>query len=427
MQSRRLLSRILSTVLLFVIVAAVIWLVVTNGYIELFPALLLGLVVFFGTSLMVVQYGLSREMDLLNKHYTGIFEFEGDINRRLQSLEGENSTRLASQASEMGEHLARLANTQQATAERLSALERISGQTQESSSFETEPSQADSTKGTQKKKAPISRINIKKAIAGDDLSLHLQPVVALPQRQPAHYEALMRLQMQNGEFLDAGQFLKIAQKGGLMPTIDKKVVFSAVRMLRTLEVLKKRAGLFCNISSETLGDAKIFREISNILQANIALNHSLVFEISQRQYRHLNVREKDRLAKLADMGFVLSLDQVLDLRLDAKELFKAGFRYVKVPAGILLHASLDDNAPAAPSELASFLLENKISLIASEAERESEVMNLIDFGVQLSQGLIFAPPRPVKAELLLPTTQSANSSATNAPMEKSTSQISATA
>ena len=264
----------------------------------------------------------------------------------------------------------------------------------------------------------LSRVNLKDALSNDGLSLHLQPVVELPTRQPVHYEAFMRLQMKNGDFLDAGQFMKVAEKGGMMPAIDKKVVFSAVRMLRTLAVLKKRAGLFCNLSSATLANARTFKDFENLMQANTSLADSLVFEITQRNFRHLKAREKERLGKLVDLGFDLSMDQVLDLRIDPDELYNFGFRHLKIPTGILLHASLDDMAPAAPSEMASTLSNSGIALIATETEKESDVMSLIDFGVQHAQGILFAPPRPVKADLLLSNEERARKQKTVAENHK---------
>jgi len=137
-----------------------------------------------------------------------------------------------------------------------------------------------------------------------------------------------------------------------------------------------------------------------MLESNAGLRSLLVIGISQRQLRHRGAAAKARLMKVVDLGFGLSLDRVQDLNLNGAELRRDGFRYLKTSAGLLLHANFNESGAATAPELAASLSDQGIELIATDVERETEVINLIDFGVGLAQGLAFAPPRPVKAELL---------------------------
>lgn len=331
--------------------------------------------------------------------------FERDINSKVDEI--ANGTRAGAQLnitalSRRGEALARQVGDLE---KRLVAQEKLSEAAPRNLGPAPEPEEAPvriRSEAASKSPAALSRINLKDALDSDGLSLHLQPIVSLPDRKPLHYEAFMRLRLRDGTYLDASQFIKVAEKGNLMPAIDKKVLFSSIRMLRTLETLKRKAGLFCNMSSDLLADTGNFREIFQFLEANAALSESLVFEISQRHWRNLEQRDRDRLSAIADLGYALSLDQVLDLRIAVAELQKSGFRYIKTPAGILLHGTVDDDRFVQPPELAPSLENDGLRLIATEVEKEEEVVALLDFGVRHAQGNIFAPPRPVKAELLKP-------------------------
>ena len=252
--------------------------------------------------------------------------------------------------------------------------------------------------------APSHKGERKKKIKLDEksLNMHLQPIIELPSRRPAYLDAFMRLNSADGEFVDQSEFRKLADAAGLMPAIDKKIVFSAVRMVRKLNLLKKKAGVFCPISPTSLGDAHNFREIFSFLQANASLRSSLVIEITQRELSGLNQEQHNRLSNLSDMDVGLSLSNVQDLNLDAEHLARCGFKFVKVPTSILLHAGLQDaNKGIEPANLAEVLEVEGIKLIATEVERDRDAVNLIDMELGLAQGLLFAPPRPVKAELLI--------------------------
>lgn len=245
---------------------------------------------------------------------------------------------------------------------------------------------------------------LKSALKDNRLNLHLQPIVALPARTPLYYEAFMRLQDGGSVNMDGRRFLRMAEDGGLMPMIDAKVIFSSVRMLRTLSSMKKKAGLFCNLSPKTLSDTRTFNQIIAFLEGNSALAGSLVFEVNQSAYGVMRAKEKERLGQIVDRGFSLLLDQVGDLNLDGEALANKGFSAIKVPASLLLHTTISRGSGAhQPSSLVSAMGEHDIAVIGTEVEREAHAVGLIDLDVSLGQGHLFAPPRPVKAELLEPS------------------------
>jgi cyclic-di-GMP phosphodiesterase TipF (flagellum assembly factor) len=125
----------------------------------------------------------------------------------------------------------------------------------------------------------------------------------------------------------------------------------------------------------------------------------LVFEFSQFAMRAMGPIEQECLAALAELGFRFSMDHVADLRVEPRELAERGFRFIKVPAALLLSrtAATGDIHPADFSDL---LGRFGIDLIAERIEGESTVVDLLDYDVRFGQGFLFSPPRPVRAEVL---------------------------
>jgi cyclic-di-GMP phosphodiesterase TipF (flagellum assembly factor) len=110
--------------------------------------------------------------------------------------------------------------------------------------------------------------------------------------------------------------------------------------------------------------------------------------------------EHESLAALAERGFRFSMDQVTDLRIEPRELSDRGFRFVKVPAPLLLSHTHAAGTDIHPADLSDLLSRHGIELIASRVESEGSVVDLLDFDVRYGQGFLFSPPRPVRQEAL---------------------------
>jgi len=240
---------------------------------------------------------------------------------------------------------------------------------------------------------------IQAAINANRVDLFLQPIVTLPQRKVRYYEAMSRLTGEDGDVIPAAEFLEFAESGGLMPKLDKLLVFRCVQMVRRLLLKNRDIGLFCNISSVTLGGSE-FPQLLDFMEANRALASSLIFEFTQSAFRAMGPLEHESLAALAERGFRFSLDNLTDLRIEPRGLAEHGFRFIKVPATLLLSRANVAASDIHPADLSDLLGRFGIDLIAEKIESEGAVVDLLDYDVRFGQGFLFSPPRPVRAEAL---------------------------
>jgi cyclic-di-GMP phosphodiesterase, flagellum assembly factor TipF len=240
---------------------------------------------------------------------------------------------------------------------------------------------------------------IRNAIDSGRIDLFLQPIVTLPQRKVQYYEAMSRLKADNGEHVAARDFLKYAEAGTLMPKLDHLTVLRCVQVVRRLLLKNRDIGLFCNLSGATLTDST-FPDLLQFIEANRAIAPSLVFEFTQSAVRAMGPIEHESLAALAERGFRFSMDNLADLRVEPRELNERGFRFVKVPASLLLNRVGAASTDIHPADLSDLLGRFGIDLVAERIESESTVVDLLDYDVRFGQGFLFAPPRPVRAEAL---------------------------
>jgi cyclic-di-GMP phosphodiesterase TipF (flagellum assembly factor) len=240
---------------------------------------------------------------------------------------------------------------------------------------------------------------IEKAIDRNTVDLYLQPIVTLPQRKVRYYEALSRLKTDDGELVAAGDFIKFAEAGGLMPKLDKLSVLRCVQVVRRLLLKNRDIGLFCNLSTATLTDSG-FPQLLEFVEANRAIAPALVFEFTQSAVRAMGPMEHEALAAMAERGFRFSMDNLSDLRIEPRELTQRGFRFIKVPATLLLNRGGAASTDIHPADMSDLLGRFGIDLIAEKIEAEGAVVDLLDYDVRFGQGFLFSPPRPVRAEAL---------------------------
>jgi cyclic-di-GMP phosphodiesterase TipF (flagellum assembly factor) len=94
------------------------------------------------------------------------------------------------------------------------------------------------------------------------------------------------------------------------------------------------------------------------------------------------------------------MDNLSDLRVNARELNERGFRFIKVPAPLLFNRLGAVAADVRPAEFSDLLGRFGIDLIADRIEHEHTVIDLLDYDVRLGQGALFSPPRPLRAGVL---------------------------
>jgi cyclic-di-GMP phosphodiesterase TipF (flagellum assembly factor) len=240
---------------------------------------------------------------------------------------------------------------------------------------------------------------VRTAIDAQRIDLYLQPIVTLPQRKVRYYEAMSRLNAGNGEIVPAADFIGYAEAGSLLPRLDHLTLLRCVQVVRRLLLKNRDIGLFCNLAVSTLTDSG-FPQLLEFVEANRAIAPALVFEFTQSAVRTMGPIEHESLAALAERGFRFSMDNLVDLRVEPRELTERGFRFIKASAALLLNRVGGTTTNIHPADFSDLLGRFGIDLVADRIESEAMVVDLLDYDVRFGQGFLFSPPRPVRPEAL---------------------------
>ncbi|MGH6825679.1 EAL domain-containing protein [Methyloceanibacter sp.] len=241
--------------------------------------------------------------------------------------------------------------------------------------------------------------DLREAIDGNRVDLYLQPIVTLPDRKLRFYDATTRIRTGDDEFMPPGNYLHLAEREHLMPRIDNVMLVKCVQLLRRLGPDSRLKGVFCNLSAQSLLDHDFFPELVEFMEENSTLADSLTFQLSQRAVLDIGADELAGLKTLGKLGFVFSLDHVADLDVDFAALRDHFFRYVKIEAKTLLHDVGEARTGIPAADMPSHLDRFDLKLIVEKVDDEASLERLMNYGVDLAQGDLFARPRPVTPEM----------------------------
>jgi cyclic-di-GMP phosphodiesterase, flagellum assembly factor TipF len=241
--------------------------------------------------------------------------------------------------------------------------------------------------------------DLRQAIEANRIDLYLQPIVTLPERKLRYYDASTRIRTGEDEVMAPGSYLHLAEREHLMPRIDNVMLVKCVQLLRRVGADSRLKGVFCNLSAQSLLDHDFFPELVEFMEENSALADSLIFQVSQRTVLDLGTGELASLKTLGKLGFVYSLDHVADLDVDFAGLRDNFFRFVKIEANTLLHGMEEARASIPASDMTGYLNRFDLKLIVEKVDDETSLERLVDYGVELAQGDLFARPNPVTPEM----------------------------
>jgi cyclic-di-GMP phosphodiesterase, flagellum assembly factor TipF len=242
---------------------------------------------------------------------------------------------------------------------------------------------------------------VRSALEENRIELHLQPIVALPQRKTVYYEGFTRLRDPSGAVILPSEFLRVAEPSGLVGEIDNLLLLRCVQIARRLLKHDRRIGLFCNISTTSLGDETFFPQFIAFLRDNKDLAGSIIFELTRDSFEKIPMAAERNMGRLFDLGFRFSIDRCETLDLDLRKLERMGVRYVKIAGDKLVQQLVEAktvpvtglNRQFEPTDVSALFSRYGVELIADRVETERTIVEILELDITHAQGNLFGKPK----------------------------------
>lgn len=149
---------------------------------------------------------------------------------------------------------------------------------------------------------------IRSALAEDRFILHTQPILDLETGAVAGHEVLVRMLADDGEVVPPDAFLPVAERFGLIASIDRFVVRRSVELMAYHRSLGRPLRLNVNLSAHSLSDEEMPGEIERALTAENVEPGALTLEVTETAAIASIAEARAFAERLTRLGCHLALD-----------------------------------------------------------------------------------------------------------------------
>jgi cyclic-di-GMP phosphodiesterase, flagellum assembly factor TipF len=238
---------------------------------------------------------------------------------------------------------------------------------------------------------------IAEAVAAERMEVLLEPIHALAEGRPRHFEVSVRLLTADGASLDQREFSRATRGTGLMPRIDAARMVRAARVARRLGDRGRKGSVLTTMDGQSLTDDSFLAVAS---EAGVHADMGLVLSFAQNEVRNFSPAHANALRALAAGGLRFALEDVTDLDMDFAALQEMGIEFVKLDAPVFLDGLPMAGGRIPAADICRHLADFGLTLIVGRIEDDWLLARILGFGVLFGKGALFGEPRLVKDEMV---------------------------
>jgi EAL domain-containing protein (putative c-di-GMP-specific phosphodiesterase class I) len=234
---------------------------------------------------------------------------------------------------------------------------------------------------------------LRNAVENDLFKVHYQPIVALEDGRPAHYEALVRLADQpSGSYVAPGRFLPAAERYGLISDIDRLVLNKVVALLAGRPEGPRIA---INLSALSVTDPAMLVDLERALALQGVDPGRLIVEITETAAISDMACARAFCEGATALGCAIALDDFGSGFGSFQYLTRLPFDYLKIDGSFIRSLPKSPKDQLIVRALAGLARNMGMQTIAEYVTDDATVRLLRAFGVDYAQGYELGRPRPL--------------------------------
>ncbi len=229
---------------------------------------------------------------------------------------------------------------------------------------------------------------LRRSIQENRLRLAFQPIVDAATGKVGHFEALLRLIAEDGKISSAGALIPVAERMGLIDTIDHLVFDMVVEELR----VSPNIVLAFNVSNITTDNPLWLEHATTTLKNNPGIASRMIVEITETAAQRDLRRTAYFVASLQAQGWQVALDDFGSGYTSFRQLKALSVDIVKIDGAFI--KDLVDNADNRffVKTLLDFAKGFGLTTVAEYVERGETAKMLMELGIDYMQGYYFGAP-----------------------------------
>jgi len=239
-------------------------------------------------------------------------------------------------------------------------------------------------------------LQLKNAIKQKSFQLVYQPILDIKNERISHYEALIRMNDEEGKPVSPGLFIPLAERSGEIRNIDEWVLEHVIEIIQSHSKKNQRIDIAVNISAPTL-QSHDFPEMvqDKISQYKIDPNQ-LIIELTETAYIENFQQVLKNLQLITHFGVKVALDDFGVGFSSFNYLKMLPLTYVKLDGSYIKHLTKNPDDQIFVRSLSAMVSAFGMEVIAEFVE-DLETLEMIEsLGVTHGQGYYIGKPGPLE-------------------------------
>jgi diguanylate cyclase (GGDEF)-like protein len=241
---------------------------------------------------------------------------------------------------------------------------------------------------------------IERSLEDNRVCVAYQPVVNLASGELCAQEAFARIQLENGQLMEAGYFIPAAEQLHLLHLIDHRVIAAAVgRCVAHLQAGEPLSAMFVSFSSDFLGHGTLVDDVLQTIRAQcescrgfVGDAKPLVVEITERQFIDDAGEAKEVLKPFIDLGLRIAIDDFGAGYSSLKYLADLPVAFVKLERSLVSRVTSESRVRTVVQGVQDMAADLGVITVAEGIENEATLQALQELGVEWGQGYYFSRP-----------------------------------
>ena len=249
--------------------------------------------------------------------------------------------------------------------------------------------------------------DLRRAIDGDEIVPHYQPIVELSTGRVVAVEALARWHHPVRGLLGADAFIPLAEETGLIGALSLSVFDQACADLRGWKdagIASSELSISVNLAPHQLSGDALYPRVVTALAAHDLDPASLILEITEGAMMMDTITAIATLADLRALGIRIAVDDFGTGYSSLSYLQRFPIDILKIDKSFVDNIDAGGEQSALPEAIIALARTLHLTSVAEGIEREPQRARLCELGCQLAQGYLFAKPLPSDALAALLTT-----------------------
>ncbi len=248
-------------------------------------------------------------------------------------------------------------------------------------------------------------VDLKRAIAHEELVLSYQPIYRLAPREIAGLEALVRWQHPTRGLVTPDRFVPLAEESGLVAELGRWVLRAACHQAALWHAkypgyANLQVGV--NISGVQLREPGLAADVADALAASGLDASSLTLEITETVLMEDSAAVVGRLEELKSLGVSLAVDDFGVGHSSLRYLKLFPIDNLKIDKAFIESLGGSDDDPALVRAMVDLAQIFGLRVVAEGIERSDQIAMLVELGCELGQGHYLSQPLdPPSADSLL--------------------------